>query len=67
VHTDLVQDGTVYFTNPHTLGIRASDGLYRFIRGLHGAMVVSHGLFGPADTEAWQRFAGTLHSEGTPS
>lgn len=67
VHTDLVQDGTVYFANPHTLGIRASDGLYRFIRGLHGAMVVSHGLFGPADAEAWQRFAGTLHSEGTPS
>jgi uncharacterized protein YndB with AHSA1/START domain len=40
-------DAAVYFTNPHTLGLRTGDALYRFIRGLNGPMVASHKLFGP--------------------
>ena len=50
-------DGQVYFTNPHTLGIRTPDALYRFIRGLHGGMVVGHELFtppAPGTTDAWK-------------
>lgn len=51
-------DGEVYFVNPHTLGIRTPDALYRFIRGLHGALVASHALFTPqpAATAAWTAF-----------
>jgi uncharacterized protein YndB with AHSA1/START domain len=51
-------DGTVYFTNPHTLGIRTPDALYRFIRGLHGSMVAGHALFTPvpAADAAWTAF-----------
>ena len=60
VHTDLITGGVVYFTNPHTVGVRTADGFYRFIRGLHGGMVLSHALLGPADPDAWQRFAATL-------
>jgi uncharacterized protein YndB with AHSA1/START domain len=51
-------DGVVYFTNPHTLGVRTEDAMYRFIRGLHGGMVAGHHLFGAvtaADSaDAWQ-------------
>jgi uncharacterized protein YndB with AHSA1/START domain len=59
VHAELPDlpaiDGEVYFVNPHTLGIRTPDALYRFIRGLHGALVASHALFTtpPAATAAW--------------
>jgi uncharacterized protein YndB with AHSA1/START domain len=51
-------DGQVYYTNPHTLGIRTPDALYRFIRGLHGAMVASHELFtpDPSSGTAWTTF-----------
>jgi uncharacterized protein YndB with AHSA1/START domain len=51
-------DGQVYFTNPHTLGIRTPNALYRFIRGLNGTMMAGHALFGPepADTDAWTAF-----------
>jgi uncharacterized protein YndB with AHSA1/START domain len=51
-------EGVVYFVNPHTLGVRTSDALYRFLRGLHGPMIVGHHLFSDVDqndTErAWQ-------------
>jgi uncharacterized protein YndB with AHSA1/START domain len=40
-------DGTVYFENPHTLGIRTGGAFFRFIRGLHGGWVASHVLFTP--------------------
>jgi hypothetical protein len=51
-------EGEVYFTNPHTLGIRTPDALYRFIRGLHGGMVAGHELFSPAPAaaSAWTAF-----------
>jgi uncharacterized protein YndB with AHSA1/START domain len=57
-------EGEVYFTNPHTLGIRTPDALYRFIRGLHGGMVVGHELFTrePAPTRAWTGFLTALYS-----
>ena len=51
-------DGEVYFVNPHTLGIRTPDALYRFIRGLHGGLVVGHALFSPTAGAgpAWAAF-----------
>jgi uncharacterized protein YndB with AHSA1/START domain len=51
-------DGEIYYTNPHTLGIRTPDALYRFLRGFHGGMVASHELFTPgtAPTQAWTAF-----------
>jgi|SRR4051794_7687786 hypothetical protein len=55
-------DGEVYFTNPHTLGIRTPTALYRFIRGLHGTPMTGHALFTdhPADTrDAWTAFLHT--------
>lgn len=60
VASQLITDGVVYFTNPHTLGVRTSDALYRFIRGLHGGMVLSHALFTPQDPTPWQRLAARL-------
>ena len=62
VHAELpglpVIDGQVYFTNPHTLGLRTPTALYRFIRGLNGTMMAGHELFGPepADPNAWTAF-----------
>jgi uncharacterized protein YndB with AHSA1/START domain len=38
----------VFFVNADTLGVRGEHGLYRWLRGFHGAMVVSHVLFGTA-------------------
>jgi uncharacterized protein YndB with AHSA1/START domain len=51
-------DGEVYFTNPHTLGIRTPDALYRFMLGFHGGMVADHALFtpDPAAGAAWTAF-----------
>jgi uncharacterized protein YndB with AHSA1/START domain len=49
-------DGVVYFTNPHTLGVRTPDTMYRFIRGLHGSMIAAHEHFTtpPAGDTTWQ-------------
>ncbi len=48
--------GVVYFTNPHTLGVRTPDAMYRFIRGLHGSMIAAHEHFTtpPAGDTTWQ-------------
>jgi uncharacterized protein YndB with AHSA1/START domain len=56
--------GTVYFTNPHTLGVRTADGYHRYLRGLHGAMVIGHELFTPAGTDParWSDFLITLYA-----
>jgi uncharacterized protein YndB with AHSA1/START domain len=49
--------GVVYFQNPHTIGIRTSGALYRFLRGFGGQFVAAHHIFDGSDTEqAWQRF-----------
>jgi uncharacterized protein YndB with AHSA1/START domain len=45
---DKTSDGsTVYFTNPHTLGIRTGNGFHRYVRGFHGAMVEMHAQLTP--------------------
>lgn len=49
-------DGVVYFVNPHTLGVRADDALYRFLRGFQGVMVVGHHIFsGDVDEKQTER------------
>jgi uncharacterized protein YndB with AHSA1/START domain len=54
--------GTVYFTNPHTLGIRTGNGFHRYLRGYHGAMVISHALIDPADGTDWTAFLNHLRA-----
>ena len=52
-------EGVVDYASPETLGLRTSDGLYRFIYGLGGTIVLGHHIFS-GDTnqketeEAWQ-------------
>ena len=56
-------DGVVYYRNPHTIGIRTPDALYRFLRGFGGQLIAAHHVFDGTDTEAaWQRWLDTLHS-----
>jgi uncharacterized protein YndB with AHSA1/START domain len=38
-------EGVVDFASPETLGVRSSDGLYRFIYGLGGTVVLGHHIF----------------------
>ena len=51
-------DGVVDFVSPEFLGVRTDDGLYRFIHGLGGTVVLGHHIFADVDqreTEgAWQ-------------
>jgi uncharacterized protein YndB with AHSA1/START domain len=50
-------DGTVYFENDDTVGIRTDDALYRFLRGFRGPVMACHHIFTetPETTEqAWQ-------------
>ncbi|TWP53377.1 SRPBCC domain-containing protein [Lentzea tibetensis] len=50
-------DGVVYFSNPHTLGIRTDHAMYRFMRGFFGPMIASHHVFDGNDTEeSWQQW-----------
>jgi uncharacterized protein YndB with AHSA1/START domain len=42
-------DGTVYFVNEHTLGVRGPDTLYRFLRGLDRPMLAMHHVFAAVD------------------
>lgn len=58
-------EGVADYVAPGFLGVRANDGLYRFIRGLHDTVVVGHHLFGddgdPRDSEdAWQAWLAKL-------
>jgi uncharacterized protein YndB with AHSA1/START domain len=49
-------DGVVYFVNPHTLGVRSGDGLYRFLRGFYqDAMIVMTHVFAEVDQEMSER------------
>jgi uncharacterized protein YndB with AHSA1/START domain len=57
-------DGVVDYVTPEFLGVRTSTGMYRFIHGLGGAVVVEHHDFGPRDnghanSEAWQSWLST--------
>jgi uncharacterized protein YndB with AHSA1/START domain len=51
-------EGVVYFTNPHTLGVRTPHAIHRFIRGLHGALIASQLQFTDTPDAAtdWQAF-----------
>jgi uncharacterized protein YndB with AHSA1/START domain len=53
------RDGHLYFSNPHTLGLRTERGLYRFLRGFHGPLIAAHVLVAPDDTD-WNDFLGKL-------
>jgi hypothetical protein len=46
------------------VGIRTDDALYRFIRGMHGAMVAGHHLFtgSSAGDDAWARWLTDLYA-----
>jgi uncharacterized protein YndB with AHSA1/START domain len=48
-------DGVVYFENEYTIGIRARDAIYRFMRGYHGPVMACHHLFTdiPRAEESW--------------
>lgn len=58
--------GVVYFVNPHTLGVRTDDALYRFLRGIQGVMVAGHHLFaevdGPRAERTWAAWLAELHA-----
>jgi uncharacterized protein YndB with AHSA1/START domain len=58
-------DGVVYFVNPHNLGVRTGDALYRFLRGFRGPMVAGHHLFAAGvdpqhAEEAWRAWLARL-------
>jgi len=38
-------EGVVDFVNADAIGVRTADALYRFIRGMHGGLVVGHHVF----------------------
>jgi uncharacterized protein YndB with AHSA1/START domain len=40
--------GVMYYASAHTIGVRAPDALYRFMRGFGKPAVAAHHLFGPA-------------------
>jgi uncharacterized protein YndB with AHSA1/START domain len=60
VRTELIPDGVVSFTNPHTLAVRSPAAIHRFLRGFHGALVVDHALYSPADPGVWPGFLASL-------
>lgn len=49
-------EGVVDYVSPSFLGVRTDDGLYRFIYGFDGTVVVGHNIFsGDVDQEEAQR------------
>ena len=56
-------NGVVYFANAHTIGVRAPEAIYRFLRGFGKPLVAAHHLFGEdADPvrsrQAWESWLG---------
>ena len=51
-------EGVVDMVSPEFLGVRTDDGLYRFIHGLGGTVVLGHHIFADVDQQeterAWQ-------------
>jgi uncharacterized protein YndB with AHSA1/START domain len=45
-------DGVIDHLSPNFIGVRTEDGVYRFIRGYEGTMIVGHHLFGGAVDQA---------------
>ena len=56
---ELPGGGQVYHVNQHTIGLRTTSGLYRYIRGFHGTFVASHALITADDTD-WPTFLAQL-------
>ena len=54
--------GEVYAVNPHTLGIRTTGALHRYLRGYHGPMIAAHECHEPddADPARWTAFLHAL-------
>jgi uncharacterized protein YndB with AHSA1/START domain len=48
-------EGVVDYVSPDFLGVRTSDGLYRFIHGLGGTIVLGHHIFSGVDQQATER------------
>jgi uncharacterized protein YndB with AHSA1/START domain len=48
-------EGVVDYVSPDFLGVRTSDGLYRFIHGLGGTVVLGHHIFSDVDQQATER------------
>ena len=48
-------EGVVDFAGRDCLGVHTSDGLYRFIHGLKGMVVLGHHIFGDVDQQAVER------------
>jgi uncharacterized protein YndB with AHSA1/START domain len=48
-------EGVVDYQSQETLGLRTSDGLYRFIYGLGGTVVLGHHIFTDGDQETTER------------
>ena len=42
-------DGTVYFANAQTLGIRTTDAMYRLFQGMPGYVIAMHHVFSDID------------------
>jgi uncharacterized protein YndB with AHSA1/START domain len=62
-------EGVVDYLSPDILGVRADDGLYRFICGFEGSVGVGHHLYGddvdPGQAEAtWRAWLGRLVDAG---
>jgi pimeloyl-ACP methyl ester carboxylesterase/uncharacterized protein YndB with AHSA1/START domain len=63
-------EGVVDYVSPEAWGVRADDGLYRFIRGFDGTVAVGHHLFaddvdaGEAE-RAWDSWLGGLFDRTT--
>lgn len=58
-------EGVVDFVNPHAIGIRTPDALYRFIRGYFGSIVLGHHIFKQDNTDtdtaqAWRTWLNGL-------
>lgn len=48
-------EGVVDWVSKETLGVRTDDGLYRFINGLDGTVVLGHHIFADVDEQATQQ------------
>lgn len=48
-------DGVVYFENDDTIGIRADDAIYRFLRGFRGPVMACHHIFSDISPDATEQ------------
>jgi uncharacterized protein YndB with AHSA1/START domain len=64
-------DGVVDYISPDFLGVRTSNGLYRFIHGLGDTVVLGHHIFADVDRQqteqAWQSWLNGLFPQATPA